>query len=169
MLKSYSMRQETLEFARKIHVLFESRGETLSTAESCTGGLISHYITSIAGSGGYFLGGIVSYSQKIKRNVLCVSPETISEHGVVSEETAREMAEKVLAVSGADYSVSTTGNLGPDVLENKEKGLVYIAASGKGKTVLRTLHLRDNREENKENAVFEALRLLLELVKEEGS
>ena len=135
MLKSYSMRQETLDIVIKLQLLFNQRGATLSTAESCTGGLISHYITSVAGSSTYFNGGIVSYSKEMKMKVLGMSPETIDEHGVVSEETAREMARKALDLSGADYSVSSTGNLGPDVLENKEMGLVYIAASGNGKTV----------------------------------
>jgi PncC family amidohydrolase len=163
------MKQETLNITKKLQALFEQKGITLSTAESCTGGLISHYITSVAGSSAYFRGGIVSYSEELKKRVLGVSPETISLHGVVSEETAREMAQKALDLTRSDYSISSTGNLGPDVLENKEKGLVYIAASGKGKNVSRTLNLRDDREVNKENAVFEALRLLLEFVEEEGS
>ena len=169
MLKSYSMRQETLYIVKKIQVLFEQKGALLSIAESCTGGLISHYITSVAGSGTYFTGGIISYSEEMKKKVLGVSPETIAAHGVVHEDIAREMAERMLAVSGSDYSVSSTGNLGPDVLEDKEKGLVYIAACGNGKTVSRTLHLRGDREANKEDAVFAALRLLLEFVEEEGS
>jgi PncC family amidohydrolase len=141
----------------------------LSSAESCTGGLISHYITSVAGASTYFSGGIVSYSEDMKKKVLGISPETIAAHGVVNEDIAREMAEKILAISGSDYSVSSTGNLGPDVLEDKEKGLVYIAASGNGKTISRTLHLRGDRKVNKEDAVFAALRLLLEFVEEEGS
>ncbi len=151
------MRQETLETVKKLQLLFEDRWAFLSTAESCTGGLISHYITSVAGSGTYFIGGIDSYSEETKKKVLGISPDTIAAHGVVSKETAREMAEKVLEISGADYSVSSTGNLGPDVLEEKEKGLVYIAASGKGSTISKELHLKGNREANKEDAVFAAL------------
>jgi len=169
MLKSYSMRHNTFDIVKELQRLFEDRGASLSTAESCTGGLISHYITSVAGSGNYFSGGVVSYSEEMKKNILGISPETISAHGVVSEEIAREMAERSIAVSGTDYSVSSTGNLGPDVLEHKEKGLVYIAASGNGKTVSRELRLNGDREANKEEAVFEALKLLLELVEEEGS
>jgi PncC family amidohydrolase len=163
------MRQETLYIVKKIQALFEQKGVSLSIAESCTGGLISHCITSVAGSSTYFTGGIVSYSEEMKQKVLGISPETIAAHGVVHEDIAREMAKRMLAISGSDYSISSTGNLGPDVLEDKEKGLVYIAASGNGKTVSRTLHLRGDREANKEDAVFAALRLLLEFVKEEGS
>ena len=161
------MRQETLDIVKKLQLLFEDRWASLSTAESCTGGLISHYITSAAGASTYFAGGIVSYSEEMKKKVLGVSPKTIVKHGVVSENTAREMAERVLDISGADYSVSSTGNLGPDVLDNKEKGLVYIAASGKGKTVSKELHLTGDREANKEEAVLEALKLLIEFVEEE--
>ncbi len=164
MLKSNSMKQETLDIIKKLQSLFEDRGESLSTAESCTGGLISHYITSVAGSGNYFNGGIVSYSEEMKKKVLGVSPETIVKHGVVSENTAREMAERMLDISGADYSVSSTGNLGPDVLEDKEKGLVYIAVCGHGKTISKELHLTDDREANKENAVIAALKLLIGFV-----
>lgn len=168
MLKSYSMRQETLDIIKKLQRLFEEKGAMLSTAESCTGGLISHYITFIAGASPWFNGGMVTYSEEMKRNVLGVSPKTIGDHGVVSEAVAREMAERAVSLSGSDYSVSSTGNLGPDVLEGKEKGLVYIAASGKGKTVSRELHLDGDRKANKEEAVFEALKLLLEFVEEDG-
>ena len=169
MLKSNSMRQETLDIVKKLQLLFEDRWASLSTAESCTGGLISHYITSAAGASTYFAGGIVSYSEEMKKKVLGVSPKTIVKHGVVSKNTAREMAERVLDISGSDYSVSSTGNLGPGVLDNKEKGLVYIAASGKGQTVSKELHLTGDREGNKEDAVFAALKLLIEFVEEEGS
>ena len=164
MLKSNSMKQETLDIIKKLQSLFEDRGESLSTAESCTGGLISHYITSVAGSGNYFNGGIVSYSEEMKKKVLGVSPETIVKHGVVSENTAREMAERMLDISGSDYSVSSTGNLGPDVLEDKEKGLVYIAVCGHGKTISKELHLTGDREANKEDAVIAALKLLIGFV-----
>ena len=169
MLKSYSMKKETLDILKKLQLLFEDRWASLSTAESCTGGLISHYITSVAGSSTYFVGGIVSYSEEMKKQVLGVSPKTIVKYGVVSENIAREMAERALEISGSDYSVSSTGNLGPDMLENKEKGLVYIAASGKGNTVSKELHLTGDRVANKEDAVYAALRLLLEFVEEEGS
>ena len=158
------MKQETLDIIKKLQSLFEDRGESLSTAESCTGGLISHYITSVAGSGNYFNGGIVSYSEEMKKKVLGVSPETIVKHGVVSENTAREMAERMLDISGSDYSVSSTGNLGPDVLEDKEKGLVYIAVCGHGKTISKELHLTGDREANKEDAVIAALKLLIGFV-----
>jgi PncC family amidohydrolase len=140
---------------------------SLSSAESCTGGLISHYITSRPGASLYFRGGIIAYSEEIKKNVLGVSSETIAKYGVVSEETAREMAEKVRILTGSKYSLSVSGNLGPDVLEGKERGLVYIAASRDNKTVSQELKLNGDRAENKEVSALEALRLITKLVKGE--
>ncbi len=158
------MKQELLKVIKKVHKIFKERGLTLSTAESCTGGLISHYITTLSGASAFFVAGIVSYSGDAKKTLLGVSSKTIQHYGVVSEETAREMAEKVRLLTKTDYSISTTGNLGPDVLEGKEQGLIYIAASKEGKTISRRLNLTGDREANKEEASLSALRFLVELV-----
>lgn len=158
------MHQEIHETVSKIHALFKSLKLTLSFAESCTGGLISHYITNVPGASVFFTAGIIAYSSDIKRDILGVSHKTISDFGVVSDEIAREMAEKVRLLAKTDYAVSATGNLGPDALEGKERGLVYIAASGKGKTISRELRLKGPRDENKEGAALAAMKLLLELV-----
>ncbi len=158
------MKQELLKVIKKVHKIFKERGLTLSTAESCTGGLISHYITTLSGASAFFIAGIVSYSGDAKKTLLGVSSKTIQHYGVVSEETAREMAEKVRLLTKTDYSISTTGNLGPDVLEGKEQGLIYIAASKEGKTISRKLKLKGDREANKEEASLSALRLLIELI-----
>ncbi len=157
------MESGTVDAIKKVHELFKDSTLTLSIAESCTGGLVCHYITSLPGASAFFKAGIVSYSEDIKKNVLGITSETIAMFGVVSEETAREMAEKIRQISNTDYSLSTTGNLGPDVLEGKEKGLVYIAASRKGKTVSRELRLKGDRERNKAEAAIEALKLLVEV------
>jgi nicotinamide mononucleotide (NMN) deamidase PncC len=82
---------------------------------------------------------------------------------VVSEETAREMADKVRLLTETDLALSTTGNLGPDVLDGKEKGLVYVAVSKEDLTVSKELRLKGNREENKEWASLLALRFLIEM------
>lgn len=158
------MKQEVLKVIKKVHKIFKKKGLTLSVAESCTGGLISHYITTLPGASAFFVAGIISYSKEAKKNILGVSYRTIKLYGVVSEETARKMAEKVRLLAKTDYSVSTTGNLGPDVLEGKEQGLIYIAASKEGKTISRRLKLTGDREANKEEASISALRLLIELV-----
>ena len=167
MVKSYPMEQKVLEILERLHELLKNRGLTLSAAESCTGGLISHYLTALPGSSKFFSAGVVSYAEETKINILHMKPETISEYGVVSEETAREMAEKMRLLAGTDCSISTTGNLGPDALEGKERGLVYIAASKEGMTISKELKLRRDRSANKEEASLAALTLLVELVEKE--
>ncbi|RJQ53097.1 MAG: CinA family protein [Nitrospiraceae bacterium] len=164
----YSMKQEIFEAISKVHEFFRNKGLTLSVAESCTGGLISHFITALPGAGKFFTAGITAYSEEIKRSILGISPDAISGYGVVSDEIAREMAEKVRLLSKTDYAVSATGNLGPDALEGKERGLVYIAAGRVGKTVSRELRLKGNRDENKEEAALAAMRLLIELTEIQG-
>jgi PncC family amidohydrolase len=159
------MKQEILEAVTKVHELFKSKGLTLSVAESCTGGLVTHYITSRPGASNFFIAGIVAYSAEIKKNILGVSRETLTKYGVVSGETAREMADRVRLLSKTDYAISTTGNLGPDVLEGKEKGLVYIAAGREGKIVSRELTLEGDRKANKEEAALSVLKLLIDFVK----
>jgi PncC family amidohydrolase len=158
---------ETLEVIQKIHRLLKDRACTLSVAESCTGGLVSHYVTTVPGASSFYAGGIVSYSEEMKKNIIGVSPGVLNTYGVVSGETAQEMAEKVRAVVKTDFSLATTGNLGPDVLEGKEKGLIYVAASREGKTVSRELRLTGNRQENKEQAAVSAFMLLVELMESE--
>lgn len=162
------MESEILENIRKVHELFKGSALTLSVAESCTGGLISHYITTLPGASLFFSAAIVSYSENTKKEILGVSPDIIHKYGVVSRETAMEMAEKVRLVAKTDYSLSTTGNLGPDVLEGKEKGLIYIAAGKEGKTVSEELRLKGSRDENKKDAAVAALRLLIELAEQEA-
>ncbi len=158
------MKQELLEVTEEIHKLFKEKGLTLSAAESCTGGFISHCITSLPGASLFFKAGIVSYSEEAKKDILHVSSETMDKFGMVSEETAVVMADGVRSISHSDYSISTTGNLGPDVLEGKEKGLIYIAVCREGRAVTQELNLKGSREENKEEAALSALRFLLEIV-----
>ncbi len=158
------MNKKTSEVIRRVHELFKKKGLTLSVAESCTGGLISHLLTILPGASKFFEAGVVSYSAKAKRKILNISSGVISKYGVINEETAREMAEKMRVLTKTDFSLSTTGNLGPDVLEGKEKGLIYIAVSRKGKTFSKELRLKGNREENKEKAALEALKLLVEML-----
>jgi PncC family amidohydrolase len=157
------MDEKTLEVIQRAHELFKRKDLSLSVAESCTGGLISHYITSLPGASIFFRAGVVSYSVGAKKKILGISSDSISEHGVVSEETAKEMAEKTRSLAETDFALATTGNLGPEVLEGKEKGLVYIAVSKEGLTVARELRLKGTRAENKKTASLLALRFLIEM------
>jgi PncC family amidohydrolase len=158
------MKKKTLVVIERVHEIFKEKGLTLSVAESCTGGLVTHLITFLPGASKFFEAGVVSYSAEAKREILGVSSDIISLYGVVSDQTAREMAEKVRALTGTDFALSTTGNLGPDVLEGKEKGLIYTAVSKKGKTFSREMRLTGDREENKEEAALSALKFLIETV-----
>jgi nicotinamide-nucleotide amidase len=103
------------------------RSLTLSLAESCTGGLIAHRVTNVPGSSETFLAGIVAYSNAAKTELLGVSAELIREHGAVSPETARAMAEGAAAVTGSDIAVGVTGIAGPGGgTPEKPVGLVYV-------------------------------------------
>ena len=155
------MTEETLKIIQKVHQLFTEKGLKLSIAESCTGGLLSHYATYLPGSSRFFEAGVVTYSASAKEKILGVSPETITSRGVVSRETAFEMAEKMRLITGTDYALSTTGNLGPDVLEGKEIGLVFTGISKAGSTIVKELKLKGKRELNREEAALSALCFLI--------
>ena len=108
--------------------LLQQRGETLAIAESCTGGLLGEMITETAGSSAYFMGGIVSYSNQVKSDVLGVSPQALQAHGAVSAEVAQQMARGAQRLLKSDWSLSITGIAGPGgATPNKPVGLVYIA------------------------------------------
>ena len=158
--------KDILDVINRVHEIFRKRGLTLSVAESCTGGLISNYITTLPGASNFFEAGVVTYSAEAKKKILGISPSTIEKYGVISENTAREMSDKVRSLTGVDYALSTTGNLGPDVLERKEKGLIYIAVSKTGQTISKEIRLTGNREENKQAASLSALRLLTEVIEQ---
>jgi PncC family amidohydrolase len=161
------MTGKTLKIIRDVNQLFKEKGLTLSVAESCTGGLISHYLTWLSGSSKFFDSGIVTYSVSSKENILGVSPETIASHGVVSSETAKEMAEKMRLLSKTDYALSTTGNLGPDVLEGKDRGLIYTGISKEGKTIIKELRLTGDRTQNKKEAALLSLQFLMDELSEQ--
>ncbi len=109
---------------------------TLSIAESCTGGNIARMLTSIPGSSAWFKGSVVAYSNELKREILGVSDTILKQNGAVSRECAVAMAEKVRKITGADFSVSTTGIAGPSGgSPEKPVGTVWIAVSGKNGTI----------------------------------
>jgi len=149
------MKIKTLNIIRRVHKIFYEKGLTLSVAESCTGGLISHYMTILPGSSRFFEAGAVTYSAASKKVILGVSSSTILTYGVVSRETAKEMSEKMRSLAGTDYAVATTGNLGPDILEGKPKGLVYISLSKKGKTLIKKLQLEGKETKIKKRPLLQ--------------
>ncbi len=121
----------------QIGTLLKASGNTLSAAESCTGGQISHLLTTVSGSSAYYLGSVTSYAVAVKEKVLGVSHRIVVEKGLVSSEVAAAMAEGVRALLGSTYSVATTGLAeGGDEFGNPE-GTVWIAVSGPAGTVTR--------------------------------
>ncbi len=119
---------------------------TLAVAESCTGGYLSHLITSVPGSSDYFLGSMIPYAYEIKMRQLGVKPETLEQYGAVSEPTIIEMANLVRAKFNTDIGVATSGIAGPGgATDDKPVGTVWIAYSDKHHTVTRKLQLSKDR------------------------
>ncbi|MGI6495903.1 MAG: CinA family protein [Kiritimatiellia bacterium] len=141
-----------------------SRSLTLATAESCTGGLIAARLTDIPGASAVFLGGVVAYDNRVKREMLRVPAETLAAHGAVSAETAIAMAEGVRARTGADLAVSTTGIAGPGgATPGKPVGTVHIGLSGGNAPATATcFHFAGDRPEVRRQAVDAAIALLLD-------
>jgi PncC family amidohydrolase len=158
--------QDGLESA--ISQLLRQRGLTLAVAESCTGGLVSHRITDVAGSSAYYQGSVTSYSNEIKARVLGVQRETLVRYGAVSEQTALEMARGVRELLGTDIGLSTTGIAGPDGgTPDKPVGLVFVAlAAQDGERVERYVWQDERgapctRSENKTRSAEAVLDLLI--------
>lgn len=151
--------RETLE--ENIASLLRQQQLTLTTAESCTGGLLSGRIVGAAGVSQVFRQGFVTYSNEAKMQLLGVKESTLAEHGAVSEETAQEMAEGAAKAAGADAALAVTGIAGPDGgTEEKPVGLVYIGCYLDGKTYVRKCNFSGNRQKIREQSVAYALCLL---------
>lgn len=141
--------------------ILKERKETVGTAESCTGGYIAHMITSIAGSSEYFMGSIVSYSNEIKSKALDVDPSLIEEHGAVSGEVVRSMAEGGRKALGVDWCIATSGIAGPDGgTDEKPVGLVWIAVSGPDGTEAKEFRFGNRRDTNIHKSGMAGLNML---------
>ena len=154
----YSDCDDTLESA--IGKLLRGSGCTLSAAESCTGGEISHLITTVPGSSEYYLGSVTSYAAEIKCKVLGVKRETIDTEGIVSSAVAAAMAEGVRRLTGSTYSVATTGWADAYGDEHEPAGTVWIGVSGPSGTVTERKQYRNDRKRNIERFAASALDLL---------
>jgi nicotinamide-nucleotide amidase len=149
----------TLDLATRLGGLLQARGWHVSTAESCTGGLVAGAITDVAGSSGWFERGFVTYSNEAKMDMLGVRAETLAAHGAVSEATAREMAAGALARSAADLVTAVTGIAGPSGgSPEKPVGLVCFAWACRGGAVVSgTRRFGGDRAAVREAAVAVAL------------
>ncbi|MGI9382981.1 MAG: CinA family protein [Methyloligellaceae bacterium] len=156
------MDQNLVDTAAEILARCRAEGLTLATAESCTGGLISAYLTEVPGSSDVFERGFVTYSNAAKSEQLGVPAALIAEHGAVSEEVARAMAEGALGHAPADVSVSVTGVAGPGGgTQEKPVGLVHLAAARRGQEVrhIRCEFGEIGRSEIRRQSVARALEL----------
>ncbi|MCD8072808.1 MAG: competence/damage-inducible protein A [Alistipes sp.] len=161
LLGSYLLGEDDTDPATAIARMLSASGMTLSVAESCTGGRIASIITGHPGSSAYFAGGVVAYSREVKERVLGVYPEIIDRYGVVSEQTAKAMADGVKRITGADYAISTTGYAGPDGgCDGEPVGTVWIGIAYPGGSYARKLRFGKLRGPNIERASASALNLL---------
>ena len=160
--KIYTTSEEvTLEDA--VVELLKENELTLTTAESCTAGLLAGRIMNVAGASKVYNEGYITYSNEAKERILSVSHETLERYGAVSPETAAEMAEGAARAAKASASLSVTGIAGPDGgTKEKPVGLVYISCQVRGKMRTEEFRFTGNREKNREYAVVRALTLLWE-------
>ncbi|MGN1266616.1 MAG: competence/damage-inducible protein A [Dorea sp.] len=153
--------RETLEEA--VVKILNERHMTLTTAESCTAGLLSGRIMNVPGASSVYNEGYITYSNDAKEKLLGVHHETLEQYGAVSPQTAREMAEGAAKASGADAAIGVTGIAGPGGgTKEKPVGLVYVGCSVNGKVRVEEYHFTGNRNKNRDYAVVRALTLLRE-------
>ena len=141
--------------------LLGQRGETLTTAESCTGGFLAHRITNVPGASAVFLGGAVPYANEAKSRLLGVAPSLIEDHGAVSEPVVRAMAEGARVAAKASYALATTGIAGPGGgTEAKPVGMVYVALASDTGTQAQNFRFSTDRQAFKQLTTQRALELL---------
>ncbi|MGC6177997.1 competence/damage-inducible protein A [Lacrimispora sp. 38-1] len=150
--------EETLEMA--VVRLLKKYELTVTTAESCTGGLIAGRLVNVPGASEVFREGFITYSNKAKRKYLDVSKGTLKKYGAVSEQTAKEMATGGVFATDVDACIAVTGIAGPDAEGEKPVGLVYIACYMKDKVKVEEYHFKGNREKIREQSVVKALDFL---------
>ena len=150
------------ELQDSVYKLLKEKNLKIATAESCTGGMLGEFLTSVPGISEFYEMGVITYSNDMKIKLLGVSAQTLDEYGAVSEQTAKEMASGVLRVSGADIGVGITGIAGPGGgSEEKPVGLVYVGiADSKGGVECRRLTLAGNRDRIRRVTVKNALNVV---------
>jgi PncC family amidohydrolase len=162
----YSASINIMKIEETIGHILKEKNLTLSTAESCTGGNIAARITSVSGSSKYYKGGIIAYDNEVKTSLLKVSPDTLEQYGAVSRETVIEMVKGVMGALRTTCTVATSGIAGPGGgTPTKPVGTIWIAAAFKGELTTLKLEGDRGRAGNIEHTVYEALNLLLKLIK----
>lgn len=167
LVKEWMVVDEDIPLQQAIGNLLKARGQTMGTAESCTGGFIAHMITSMPGSSAYYNGSVVSYANEIKENVLHVAHDTILQHGAVSEATVKEMVQGALKELKTDYVVATSGIMGPDGgTPEKPVGLVWVAAGNRNRIITQQFNFRFDRGRNIEMTAINSLNVLRKFIEE---
>jgi PncC family amidohydrolase len=157
------MKENLIQLSSRVGQILTDQKLTIATAESCTGGLLSHTLTNVSGSSQYFIGGVVAYSNRIKTNFLGVESTTLLQHGAVSEKSAEEMARGIRNKFHTDIGLSTTGIAGPTGgTPTKPVGLVWLGISSAVKTIAFECHFEGGRNAVKLSAVEKSLARLLE-------
>lgn len=148
-----------------VGALLLQHGQTVASAESCTGGRIAHLLTSIPGASNYYEGSVVSYSNRLKHKILGISPELLQHPGAVSAEVVEQMAQGVRRLLGTTYGVATSGIAGPDGgTPQKPVGLVYIGVASEKQTLSQRYVFGTQRNVNIERASYTALNELRKLI-----
>ena len=146
---------------QQIHKLLIKNKKTLSLAESCTGGLLSYFLTSISGSSQYFILGVIAYSNAAKTSILKIPRKIIFKNGAVSSKVARLMASSVKKLAKSDFGIGVTGIAGPGGgSKSKPVGTVFIAVDGPAKKICQRFSFKGSRLAIKKAAAQMALRLL---------
>lgn len=159
---------EDLNLIETISNIMQNNNLTLSAAESCTGGLLGNRITNLPGSSNYYIGGIISYSNQLKINLLNVDSKIIDTYGAVSKNVAIQMAENIRSITASDYGIGITGIAGPTGgTKEKPVGLVYIALTNQNNTIVEKYNLKGKRKQIKYLSTEFALKNLKFLLKEE--
>ena len=155
------MSVETKTLSKEISEIFWREGYTLATAESCTAGNVAAIITAIPGSSRFYKGGVIAYSDEVKKTHL--------QHGAVSEETVVEMVKGAIKALDVDYAMATSGIAGPGGgSPEKPVGTIWVAAGTKDAVLTAKLTEDEGREKNIQAATAKTLQLLLELCQNQG-
>ena len=167
LISDYLLATEDLPLETILGNLLKQHGQTISTAESCTGGRLAAALNAQSGSSAYYMGSVVAYDNSIKEQVLGVKHTTLEEYGAVSEQTVREMAEGVRALMQTDYAIATSGIAGPTGgTADKPVGTVWIAWATPNGTYAKCFRLGTLREQITQRAVTTALVHLIRIMKD---
>ena len=164
----YIISEKGKRVEEELGILLKEKHATIAVAESCTGGYISHLLTSISGSSAYFKGGVVAYSNEVKTSMLDVNQGTLNQYGAVSREVAEEMVIGVKNRLKSDYAISVTGIAGPDGgSDEKPVGTVCIAWAFADKVYSECFHFGDHRDRNIKRASTTAMAFLLQAIRKQ--